>query len=463
MRKRAGLAWARAGVPVACFAAFVYIALAAGSGWPSPLPPDAFLRIDPLVWAVGSLASRSLAPYWLTALALVAVTAILGRVFCGWVCPLGAAADGVRRLRKRSGSVKLTGWALRARFWVLAGLLAAGVAGANFAVWLDPLVVSSRALHVGRGAGCEPVGAAVAWALVAVAIGLALLAPRLWCRVVCPLGAALSLVARLAPYRRRTTAACTHCGACTAACPIGEPPGEGSPARCIGCRRCQAACGEGGIAFAFARPSARAAGAAGGRLRGGLSRRGLVGVLAALLLGGAAGLLVRRRPRGWLLRPPGAVREEEFVARCVGCATCVGVCPTGGLLPVVRWGRPDAAFTPHLVPRVGGCLPRCTACGEVCPTGAIARVSLDEKPSMRIGLAVIDHSRCLPWARNERCLICYDACPREYRAIKLRPVGTGVPRPHVDELGCVGCGVCVRECPEDAVAIAPRPGASRAL
>lgn len=55
--------------------------------------------------------------------------------------------------------------------------------------------------------------------VMGVMIGLVFLAPQFWCRILCPLGAALSLVARLAPCHRRFGESCIKCDACSAACP----------------------------------------------------------------------------------------------------------------------------------------------------------------------------------------------------------------------------------------------------
>lgn len=441
----------RVGVQAAGLGAFVYLAVGARRGWPSPVPYDAFLRLDPLAWLLGSAASRGPAPWGWIALALVLVAAVFGRVFCGWVCPLGTVIDGVGRLRGRWAGVRVPRKVSRARFWVFGALLGGAAAGANFGGWLDPLAMSFRALHLGRGVWQGSFVAAISLALVAAAVGLALLAPRLWCRAVCPLGAALSLPAWLAPYRRRTGGSCTECGACLGACPMGNTPADSSPTRCIGCRRCEASCGQQATALGFARGPVHERRGAEGTRRTDLSRREL---LASMIAGAGAGLLVRRRASSGPLRPPGALTEPEFVGRCIGCGTCLAMCPTGGLLPLVRADRLDGVFTPHLVPRVGVCLPDCTACGKACPTGAIAGIHPADKPRVPIGLAAIDRSLCLPWARDDRCLICADACPRQYSAIELRPTGTGIPRPYVVSSRCTGCGVCEHDCPETAVRVA---------
>ena len=98
-------------------------------------------------------------------------------------------------------------------------------------------------------------------------------------------------------------------------------------------------------------------------------------------------------------------------------------------------------------------MPDCTACGGACPTGAIARIDPADKQRIPIGLAVIDRSLCLPWARDDRCLICADTCPRQYSAIDLLPTDTGIPRPYVVGRRCTGCGICERDCPEAAIRV----------
>ena len=54
-------------------------------GWPI----NAFLQFDPLVAVGTALSTHSLYSGLAWALVTIAVTMLLGRVFCGWVCPFG--------------------------------------------------------------------------------------------------------------------------------------------------------------------------------------------------------------------------------------------------------------------------------------------------------------------------------------------------------------------------------------
>ncbi|UCF44110.1 MAG: 4Fe-4S dicluster domain-containing protein [Planctomycetota bacterium] len=445
--KQARLRRLRVSVQIVCLGLFVYLALAARFKWKAPLPYDLFLRFDPVVWLIVSAATREAALYGSFALALVVATALFGRMFCGWVCPLGTAIDAAHFVQDRRPSGSLVERLSSIRFWILIVLIGAALVGVNLVGWLDPLVMSSRALHLGYGARLHWAATAVVWTAVAVVIGLVFFAPRFWCRALCPLGAALSLVACLAPCRRRVGESCTNCGACSDACPMGQSSIKNSPAECIGCRRCEAACPEQAIAFTLDISSIRGIHHSEGEQPINPWRRRFVLGLGSLAVGGVARFIVRAKPSRTLLRPPGTPSEQRFLARCVGCGTCLATCPTGGLLPLISAHRLDAAFTPVFVPRVGPCLPDCTACGEACPTGAISRVPANRKKTIQIGLAVIDRARCIPWAGGERCVICLDACPAEYDAIELRQVETGEFRPYVKERLCTGCGICEYKCP----------------
>jgi polyferredoxin len=94
------------------------------------------------------------------------------------------------------------------------------------------------------------------WFRLALAGGVLVmmwLASRFFCRVMCPLGACYGLTTRLALSRiELDTSQCTHCQACTKACPVElDVPSEVGSSECIACGDCIPACPQQGIRRRF--------------------------------------------------------------------------------------------------------------------------------------------------------------------------------------------------------------------
>ncbi|NOQ91377.1 MAG: 4Fe-4S dicluster domain-containing protein, partial [Flavobacteriaceae bacterium] len=73
-----------------------------------------------------------------------------------------------------------------------------------------------------------------------------------------------------------------------------------------------------------------------------------------------------------LLRPPGAVSEDDFIYACIKCGLCVQICPIeavklAGISDGLSYG------TPYIDPREQACDFSCDAmqCVETCPTAAL--------------------------------------------------------------------------------------------
>lgn len=448
--------------------------------------PALFFQADPLAMLATAVAERT----WLPGLGLtcgvILATLVLGRVWCGWLCPLGTALDGwaglTRRLRRNPLREDEPGRASRLKYWLLAGIGAAAVGGVQLAFIFDPLAIAVRtlsfilnplvnggaesffgwlipatdydarleaiyrALHDSVFATVTPVfphtGLILLVALLVFA--LALLRRRYWCRNLCPLGALLALASR-APRLRRVVGKCrAECDACRDRCRMNAIRGDRSyrPAECVLCWDCAADC-PGETGFAFRRPAAAPAPA-----ETGLSRRRVL----EYLLGGVAVAVVARaggQPPAAVapLRPPGALPEPAFVERCIRCGNCMQVCITNVLQPSLFDTGAGGVWTPRLDLAIGYCEYQCTLCGEVCPTGAIRRLTVAEKKALVIGLAEINRAHCIPFIADESCLVCEEHCPTSPKAI-VTTAGLGRARaPVIVPERCIGCGICVTRCP----------------
>ncbi len=179
-----------------------------------------------------------------------------------------------------------------------------------------------------------------------------------------------------------------------------------------------------------------------------------------------------------VLRPPGALPEEDFRQACIKCGLCAEAChnresnidkETGeqreGTIKMAKGGEEALIGTPFFVPRDVPCY-MCDdiPCVPVCPSGALDMPSLlNEKGELDInkatmGLAVVHKESCIAfWGLQ--CDACYRACPLLDEAITLEYTQnerTGkhallLPVVHSDI--CTGCGLCEKACVTEKPAI----------
>ncbi|TKI69271.1 ferredoxin-type protein NapG [Sulfurimonas crateris] len=164
-----------------------------------------------------------------------------------------------------------------------------------------------------------------------------------------------------------------------------------------------------------------------------------------------------------ILRPPGAIKEDDFLRTCIKCGLCVEACPYDTLL-LAKPGDNKPLGTPYFIPRDIPCY-MCPdiPCVPVCPSGALdeSSVTTDGKLDIKIaemGLAVIDRETCIAFW-GIQCDACYRACPILGEAITVeysKNDRTGkhaylTPLVHSD--ACTGCGLCEKACVTDKASI----------
>ena len=443
-------------------------------------PVRLFLDSDPLVAVATSLSARTLYRALWYAIPIVVLTIFLGRFYCGWICPLGTLQDWSAALRRSTSKkdIEINRYrpAYRLKYLILIAFLFMAVFGVLQVGLIDPLVLLSRAFatsvlpSIDRGSGWLFVTGRefdlgwIALLLVIAVLIASYLMPRLWCKLLCPLGALLGLLSRWSVFHIiRKSPSCSDCELCHAECTAGADPGiQLRKSECMLLFNCLETCPPDALAFGpvdkgqeFSQPFAGPD----------LGRRRL---LSAALSGLAMPFILRPhrgsvdRPRDMLIRPPGSRPEFDFLARCIKCEECMHICPTNVLQPSMTEAGIEGFWTPVLKNAIGYCELNCVLCGEVCPTGAIDAITLDRKLGrgeyagrpLVIGTAFFDLGRCLPWAMNRPCVVCQEVCPTSPKAILTDEVVVEqngrhitLKRPRIEPDLCIGCGICEHECP----------------
>ncbi|MGW8257710.1 MAG: 4Fe-4S dicluster domain-containing protein [Thermoguttaceae bacterium] len=247
---------------------------------PTPLVKF-FFAIDPLISAATALTAHALPKIALLSIATIVVTILLGRVFCGWFCPLGTIhAIASRLFLRRKDRKTLGNWSpwQTGKYYVLVGLLCGAIFGLHWVCVFDPIVFLTRSTSTAllpvaqwaakesstavyqsdpgigpvrldsavepayrflnkyafglEGVDHDPVylGGALIFALFVVTLALNAFRPRFWCRYLCPLGALLGICAWRPLLRRKVQKAtgsdhskpdallCNQCGLCGMSC-----------------------------------------------------------------------------------------------------------------------------------------------------------------------------------------------------------------------------------------------------
>ncbi|RPH41050.1 MAG: 4Fe-4S binding protein [Desulfobulbaceae bacterium] len=449
-------------------------------------------RIDPFLALSAMLAVKALVALMLPAVITVVLTLVFGRFFCGWICPLGSLIDLSRHILTPVRN-NLEPGKRQAKYFLLIFLLAASLFGLPLAGYLDPFSMLVRGLTFSLQPALdhaatsfftltyrhgpewlnlltEPVYALLkeyvlpfaskvyamsvfSLVLLLAILGLVWLESRFFCRKICPLGALLALFSRFSLLRLHGgSTACGKCRHCHTVCRMAAIDDQRAiaTAECILCLDCLAQCPQGRIHYGW-----RKGGAA--EQPTDLSRRA---VLASLSAGVLAPLVLPTRPLArhadpLLIRPPGALAEDEFLGRCVRCGECMKVCIGNALHSTWLEAGIEGIFSPRLVSRIGYCEYNCTLCGQVCPTGAISELTREEKHAAVIGRAYFDKNRCLPYSDGIPCIVCEEHCPTPDKAIKFRQAEVlnsrgekiSLLQPYVIAELCIGCGICENRCP----------------
>ncbi len=212
------------------FGLFIFLFVQAVYLGASPLESDLFYRLDPLIAATAMLAGRTLIAGLVYALVNLVSALVFGRVWCGWVCPMGTLLKWTSLRRSNRNRTTPDRWRL-VKYLLFVTLITAAALGNQSLAVMDPVSILTRTmttvlwpglrymvfriesflyrfdflwpvldvinarvlLPLFQGIGSVFIAVILVFVFFSVIVGLNWIAERFWCRYLCPLGGMLGI------------------------------------------------------------------------------------------------------------------------------------------------------------------------------------------------------------------------------------------------------------------------------
>jgi polyferredoxin len=273
---------------------FVYILWSTTYPLKGIFPANTFFVTNPHIMILTAISERILLPGMIFSLIMLVFAGLFGRYYCGWICPLGMIIDltgsrGKKKVLSEKGNSQIS----IVKYPILAGFLIAAAVGIQVAWVLDPIVIGARFVSLNfiptvtlfiekififviqkfslygqvydyyttlktTFLGIKIFyfdNAAIILVFFLAAILPSLYLTRLWCRVICPLGAIYGSIGKMSVLNRKVDG-CNKCMKCVSNCRMGaikDDPLKYKKEECVLCMDCVYDCPQNGIRFSCSR------------------------------------------------------------------------------------------------------------------------------------------------------------------------------------------------------------------
>lgn len=426
---------------------------------------------------------------------LLALTLLLGRVYCSVLCPLGILQDLFFRLRtwryrlksKKAPKLRYIKSNPFIRYSILFITVLTLLLGStiilthldpysNFARissnLFKPIIIQANNLvamllmkndnytlhHISIGY-LSIFSLVITLSIFLIIAVISMMRGRLVCNTVCPVGTFLGIISKNAVIRPIINKSnCTKCGLCETHCKsqcIDSISKKIDASRCVVCMNCIGVCKNNALKYTLPIPATQKIYKQNiqqtkQETQTPSNRRNFIVLAGTIVASSTTKKLFGNTTKidsqsTHPIMPPSAGNKTDFSYKCTACHACITHCPSQILKPAALQYGIGYMLKPYVKFDTGYCNHECKVCIDICPNHALKKISTEEKKLLSIGVAQFKQDACIVYTEETSCGACSEHCPTQ--AVKMVPYKGHLTIPEIDSSICIGCGGCEYICP----------------